>query len=98
MLFLFAMEVLNSLIRRADEWNLFQRLDTNPVPHRVSIYANDLIMFIAPSGRDLSMTKTIFDIFEGTSGLGCNLAGSILAELGCWCRAQLVDKSHLLGE
>jgi hypothetical protein len=35
---------------------------------------NDLIMFVAPSIMDVSMAKTIFDIFEGASGLGCNLA------------------------
>jgi hypothetical protein len=40
MLFLFVMEVLNSLIRRADEWNLFQCLSTNLVPHRASLSAD----------------------------------------------------------
>jgi hypothetical protein len=63
----------DSLIRRAEEWNLLQCLGMNMVPFRAALYADDLIMFAAPSGRDLSMVRTIFDIFEGASGLGCNM-------------------------
>jgi hypothetical protein len=73
MLFPLVMEVLDSLIRRAEEWNLLQCLGMNMVPFRAALYADDLIMFAAPSGRDLSMVRTIFDIFEGASGLGCNM-------------------------
>jgi hypothetical protein len=83
MFFLLVMEVLNSLIRRANEWSLLPRLSMNLVPFRATIYVDDQIMFVALSGRDLSMVKTIFDIFEGASGLGCNLAKCQVGPIRC---------------
>jgi hypothetical protein len=83
MLFLLVMEVLNSLIRRADEWNLLQCLGVNMVPFRAAMYADDLIMYAAPSDRDLSMVRTIYGIFEGASKLSCNMAKCQVAPIRC---------------
>jgi hypothetical protein len=46
MLFLLVMETHNTLIRKADDWSLFQQLQLNAIPHRASLYVDDLIMFI----------------------------------------------------
>jgi hypothetical protein len=83
MLFLFVMEVLNSLIRRADDWSLMQRLGTNTIPFRAALYAGDLILFAAPSDMDLLVVKTIFDTFEGALGLSCNMAKCQLVLIRC---------------
>jgi hypothetical protein len=69
MLFLVVMEALNALIRKADDWSLFQQLQLNAIPHRASLYADDLIMFISPSPANMHRTKEIFSLFEGAS---CN--------------------------
>jgi hypothetical protein len=55
MLFLLVMEVLNSLIAMADSWSLFKPLAIRGIAHRASLYANDLVWFIAPESRDLYM-------------------------------------------
>jgi hypothetical protein len=75
--------LLSSLVRRADNWNLLQCLGTNTVPFRTAMYADELILFAAPSDRDLSMVKMIFEIFKGASGLGCNMAKCQLVPIRC---------------
>jgi hypothetical protein len=42
------MEVLGALIRKADEWGLFEPLGVWAIPARASFYANDLVLFISP--------------------------------------------------
>jgi hypothetical protein len=71
MLFILVMEVLNTLFEKADDWNLLQRLGAKLVPFR---NADDLIMFASPTASDMSMVRTIFHIFDGASGLSCNMA------------------------
>jgi hypothetical protein len=44
------------------------------IPQRVVFYVDDLILFIRPATQDLLVLHEIFILFEGTSGLGCNLA------------------------
>jgi hypothetical protein len=68
------MEVLNSLIRRADDWRLLHHLGTSMAPFRTTLYADDQIKFAALSRTDLLVIKTIFDIFAVASGLSCNMA------------------------
>jgi hypothetical protein len=63
MLFLLVMKAFSALIRKADEWLLLQPLQLSTIPHRASFYANDLIMFLCPSGTDMSMAKEIFSLF-----------------------------------
>jgi hypothetical protein len=48
MLFILALEILGALIRKADQWGLFQHFRTNAIPHMASFYANDLILFMSP--------------------------------------------------
>jgi hypothetical protein len=73
MLFLLVMEVLNALIRKEDDWLLFQLLGIHSIPHRTSLYADDIIMFLSPTARDLQLAHDIFSLYEGASGLGCNV-------------------------
>jgi hypothetical protein len=72
-LFFLMMEVLNALIRRADEWGLFRRLGSRALPHRASMYASDLILFVSPNATNLQLIIGILNMFEGPSGLRCNL-------------------------
>jgi hypothetical protein len=74
MLFLIIMEVLHALICKSDDWGLFQHVGSCGLPHRASLYADDLVMFVCPMPMDLLHCQSTFLTFEGASGLGCNLA------------------------
>jgi hypothetical protein len=47
------MEVLGVLIRKADEWGLFEPLGARVIPLRASFYVDDLVLFISPHVQDL---------------------------------------------
>jgi hypothetical protein len=47
------MEVLNSLIVEADRRRIFSRLPGDAIQQRASLYADDLVVFLAPTARDL---------------------------------------------
>jgi hypothetical protein len=83
MLFLFVMEILSGLIRHADSWSLFQKLQVQAIRHCTSFYVDDLILFVRPLPSDLQLLRNIFDIFQGASGLGCNLSRCQLAAIRC---------------
>jgi hypothetical protein len=74
MLFLLVMEVLNSLIHNADDWKLLRPFGLHLITHRVSLYADDLVIFASPEPRDLPMLRLVLQLFEESSRLHCNLA------------------------
>jgi hypothetical protein len=53
--FLLIMEVMSTMFRRADDWSLLQPLNTQTIPHRVSLYADDMVMFLARGSRISSL-------------------------------------------
>jgi len=59
MLFVLAMEVLGRLIRWAESQSIFSPLRCTAVRSRVSLYADDVIMFITPEVNDIVAIKTI---------------------------------------
>jgi hypothetical protein len=83
MLFVLIMKVLDALIQKADEWELFGRFGVPALRHRTSIYADDFVMFISPTVTDLQLCRTIFQLFEEASGLGCNLSKCLMAPIRC---------------
>jgi hypothetical protein len=62
MLFLLVMEMLNALIRKAEEWSLFQLLGVHAIPHLTPMYTDDLIMFLSLVASDLQMARNIFTL------------------------------------
>jgi hypothetical protein len=63
MLFLLVMEVLNGLFRKADVWSLLLELLPRQILFRVSMYADDLVLFLNPVQGDLQLATAIFDLF-----------------------------------
>jgi hypothetical protein len=74
MLFLLIMEVVSALIRKADEWPLLQDLGVRSIPLRAAFYTDELILFKWPTIRDLQALCDLFNMFEGKSGLRCDLS------------------------
>jgi hypothetical protein len=76
------MEVLN----RCFDWaHLNGLLSSIPAieGHRVSLYVDDLVVFISPTVDDLSTVKTILHVFGLASGLFTNLDKSRASPLNC---------------
>jgi hypothetical protein len=73
MLFILVMNVLDALIRKAEEWSLLHHLGVGGITHHASLYVNDVILFLSPVATDLEMASNIFKIFDGASGLTCNM-------------------------
>ena len=73
MLFIMVMDMLNSLIGHASQEGLLQPLPVRGLQHRVSIYADDVILFIRPSVLELDLIKHLLDFFGHVSGLRTNM-------------------------
>jgi hypothetical protein len=83
MMFILIMDVLNTIICQADDWALLEGLKVRAIPYRVSFYADNLVLFICPNAQDLQLMHLVFTMFEGTSGLGCNLNKCHLTLIRC---------------
>jgi len=83
MLFILIMDVLNAMVGKADAEALLQPLATARVRHRVSLYADDVALFIHPSPEDLSTTKGILQLFGEASGLHTNVQKSSIVPIRC---------------
>jgi hypothetical protein len=86
MLFLLLMEVLNALIHKAESWALYKSPGVPIIVHRSSFYADDLVWFVAPEPHDLQLARTILELFERCSGLGCNVSKCQLTPI--WCNKE----------
>jgi hypothetical protein len=62
---------------------LVEGLKVRSIPYRTSLYADDLVLFVCPNARDLQLIRSVFNIFEGASGRGCNLAKCQLTPIRC---------------
>jgi hypothetical protein len=82
MLFVLVMEVLNRLL----EW-VEQQGFLSPIVglrgSRVSLYADDLVVFVVPFECDLLTVKAVLSIFGLASGLFSNLEKSVATPMHC---------------
>jgi hypothetical protein len=83
MLFILAMDVLNSLFVKAQEEGLLQPLSTRVEGQRLSLYADDVALFIKPVEDELLLTRDILTIFGEAFGLETNLQKSNIVPIRC---------------
>ena len=83
MLFILVMDVLNWMITRASEAELFQPLSRRPLQHRISLYADDVALFLRPAAADISLSLRILDLFGDASGLKTNVQKSNVLPIHC---------------
>lgn len=83
LLFIIAMDVLTNLFSRAEGRGLLQPLAPSAVWHRISIYADDVVLFTSPNTEDLSLIKAILHKFGEASGLQANMAKSSIIPIRC---------------
>jgi hypothetical protein len=77
MLFILAMDALGFLFAKAEIDGLLQPLSTRTLQHRVSFYADDVLLFLRPVEDDISITMYILDIFGEASGLRNNVRNNV---------------------
>ena len=77
LLFVIAMDVLTSLINTAQECNVLSTMPGCTPMQRLSIYANDVVLFIRPTTSDLRFVREALHIFGNASGLRINYEKSV---------------------
>jgi hypothetical protein len=84
MLFILVMEALTLLFTKAEENRVITPFPRGQeVPQRLSVYADDVIMFLKASVLDAAAVKSLLDIFGEASGLKCNLGKSLISPIYC---------------
>lgn len=83
MLFVTVMEVLNSLIRDADKSDALTPLPRQVFTHRASLYADDLVILVAPVADDFHWLSEILNLFAGASGLITNFEKCVITPIRC---------------
>jgi hypothetical protein len=83
MLFILLMDVLNWLVTRAAEAGLPKPLSRRLIQHRISLYTDDVALFIQPAAADISLTLRILELFGDASGLKTNVQKSCVLPIHC---------------
>jgi hypothetical protein len=79
MLFILVMDVLNLIVTRASDEGLLQPLSSRSIQHRVSLYADDVVIFLQPDASDVDLIVRILHLFGETSDLKTNILKSNVA-------------------
>jgi hypothetical protein len=73
MLFILIMDVLNCMVVKANNEGLLLPLATQNIHHRVSLYADDVVMFLHPVATDLRMVEDLLQLFGTDTDLRTNI-------------------------
>jgi hypothetical protein len=82
-LFILVMDVLGHMISKASEEGLLQPLARRALQHRISLYADDVVLFLWPEAADIAITMDILQLFGVASGLKTNLQKSNVLPIRC---------------
>lgn len=82
-LFVLVMEALNSTVKLADNEGLLNSLGPDRIKERIFLYADDVVLFLSPSQKDLVITNTIFQLFGWASGLHVNPSKCLISPIQC---------------
>jgi hypothetical protein len=74
LLFVLVMDVLNAMFQSANERGMFSPLRAHSVYHRVSVYVDDLVIFIIPTEADITLMRAILQAFARASWLHTNVS------------------------
>lgn len=77
------MDVLNSLFTKVGDMGLLQPLTSRCQAHRISLYANNVALFIWPMEEEMNLTMNILSWFGEASRLYTNLQKSCVIPIRC---------------
>ncbi|WVZ85337.1 hypothetical protein U9M48_032277 [Paspalum notatum var. saurae] len=95
MLFILVMDVLCYMIKKASDEGLLQSLARRALQHRISLYADDVVIFLRPSASDISITLDILKLFGEASGLRTNMHKSNVFPIQCSEEDTTFKQDHL---
>ena len=95
MLFILVMDILNCMVEKANSKGLLQLLATRNIHHRVSIYADDVVLFLRPVATDLRMVEDLLWLFGSSTGLKTNIQKSSVMPIQCSEDELIVVQAHL---
>jgi hypothetical protein len=77
------MDVLNSIVVKASEEGLLQSLSSRSIQHRLSLYVDDVVIFLRPAAFDIDLMGEILQLSGKASGLKTNIQKSSVAPIQC---------------
>jgi hypothetical protein len=83
MFFILVMDVLGSLISKAENDSVLKPLAPRTLKHRVSFYADDVVLFLQPVAEDINLVLDILRLFGEASGLHNNVQKSSVYPIRC---------------
>ena len=83
MLFILVMDVLGQMISKAANEGLLQPLSTRLLQHRISLYTDDVVLFLRPEANDIAIIMDLINLFGDASGLRTNLQKSNVLPIRC---------------
>ena len=83
MLFILTMEPLHRLFERATRRGVLEPLARTSMKQRLSIFADDVVVFIKPKLVELEACKNILDLFGEAFGLRINMMKSTALPIRC---------------
>ena len=83
LLFVIVMEVLNALIHEVGRLGHLTPLPSAVAHYRVSVYADDLVILLAPADHDLAAIRQVLELFAGASGLMTNIDKCTMTPIAC---------------
>lgn len=93
-LFILAIDVLNSIFNYATEHGFLSRLKGRQARLRISMYADNAVVFTNPSRSDVSCIMAIMRAFGDATGLHINMHKSTVAPIRC----QGLDMDEVLSD
>ncbi|KAM0908162.1 hypothetical protein ACQ4PT_015617 [Festuca glaucescens] len=82
-LFLLMMDVLTAVIRLVEEHGLFAPFERSGIRHRLSLFADDVVMLIRPNNAEAAAAIQLLQHFGQASGMHCNLMKSSASPIRC---------------
>jgi hypothetical protein len=68
------MEALNSMVALAEKCGLFAPIRSPAVRRRMSLYADDLVVFVVHVNQDVMLLHALLDVFMVASCLQTNIS------------------------
>jgi hypothetical protein len=89
------MDVLNSIVVKASEEGLLQSLSSRSIQHRLSLYVDDVVIFLRPAAFDIDLMGEILQLSGQASGLKTNIQKSSVAPIQCSATDMETIQQHI---
>ena len=89
------MDVLGHLVTKVSDEYLLQPLARRALHHHISLYADDVVIFLRPSASDIEITLDILQLFGEASGLKTNVQKCSVMPKQCTEEDKSVLQEHL---